>query len=127
MGRVGGGNLLSRSETGRNILSAEIVVGTAIATFYRRGCGAAPAGALAGEIIGGASGSYAAYQAGGDISSGIFFGVVAGGISGASISYFPVTLDVIKGTTWYLSSNFWYSVGIGAAKGAIAGASLGAT
>jgi RHS repeat-associated protein len=65
------------SETGRNILAGVIVVGTAVATWYCGGCGAA-VGALVGELVGG----YAAYQAGGDILTGVVVGGAVGAVTG---------------------------------------------
>jgi RHS repeat-associated protein len=105
----------SQTQTGRYIIAAQIIVGTAVATFYCAGCGAWLAGALIGEIIGGAAGAYSAYAAGGDISQGLLFGVVVGGATGALAG--GINAEV---------GSFWAQVGKGFAAGAIKGAGVGA-
>jgi len=64
-----------------DIEAGAIIVGTAAATWYCGGCGAAAIlqGALAGEIAGGSI----AYATGGDVLTG----VVAGGVIGAGLGY----------------------------------------
>lgn len=76
IGFVGGGAMLSQSESGRNILAGELLVLSAVGTAYCGGCGAGW-GAVTGEVAGG----YAAHRSGGDILTG----AVIGGAQGAAM------------------------------------------
>ena len=76
LGVVGGGAMLSQSESGRNILAGELLVASAIGTAYCGGCGAGW-GAVTGEVAGG----YMAHRSGGDILTG----AVIGGAQGAAM------------------------------------------
>jgi RHS repeat-associated protein len=75
---LAGLSMVTATETGRTAIAASIVIGTAVATWYCGGCGAA-VGALVGELLG----AYSAYQSGGDI----VMGVVVGGAVGAATGY----------------------------------------
>ncbi|MBI1958743.1 MAG: hypothetical protein HYS36_05900, partial [Candidatus Rokubacteria bacterium] len=75
--RLAGAAILFQSDTGRYILSAEIIAGTAAATFYCGGCGAA-VGALTGEVLGGIS----ALRSDGDVLAGVLFGGAVGAATG---------------------------------------------
>ncbi len=81
---------LTKSKTGSYILGDEIIIGTAVATWYCDGCGGVAGGvaadavesayvsALAGEIAGGIS----AYRSGGNFLHGVVVGGVVGGVTG---------------------------------------------
>ena len=90
--------VMTQSEQGRYILSAEIIAASAVATFECAGCGATltiggltinavPAGALVGSTTMSALGGYSAAENGGDISQGIFVGSVVGAATGAIGGY----------------------------------------
>ncbi|MGD9850204.1 MAG: RHS repeat-associated core domain-containing protein [Nitrospirales bacterium] len=87
---------LTQSKEGRYVLAGEIIVATAVATYYCGGCGAAPylQGALAGELSLGTTGGLSAARNGGDISKGVLFGTVTGavvgGLSGGTLAKFNV-------------------------------------
>jgi RHS repeat-associated protein len=123
MGMAGGSVLLSQSNAGRNILAGEIIVGTAVATFYCGGCGAA-AGALVGELVGG----YSAHRAGGNILSGVVVGGAVGAATGylsANINLFPTFANAtgFQGT----AINVINGALNGSIRGAITGVGLGGT
>jgi RHS repeat-associated protein len=119
IGQYAGGYLLSKSETGRNILAGEIVAVTAVVTAMCGGCGAGASaalwGALSGEIVGG----YSAYQGGGDILSGVAVGGAIGGVTGY---YGGVAGNAVKASLGTGKLGFTLS---GAARGAIIGAGSG--
>ncbi len=80
---LAGSYLLSRSESGRNILAGEIIVGTAAATAYCGGCGVGTMGFLEGALTGEVAGGISAYRSGGDVLDGVIVGGAAGGVTGA--------------------------------------------
>lgn len=73
---------LTQSKAGRSVLAGEIIVGSAVATYYCSGCGAGW-GALVGSTTSGAFGAYSAAQNGGDISKGLLVGAATGAAMGA--------------------------------------------
>jgi hypothetical protein len=110
---LAGTALLSRTETGRNIIAGEIIAGTAYASF---GIGGAVwAGALSGELVGG----YSAYQSGGSILSG----VAVGGAVGAGTGYLGAHAGMAARTAMG-STRSGYVIG-GAVRGSIVGAGTG--
>jgi hypothetical protein len=112
-GHLIGTAMLTQTETGRNTLTAEIIAGTAVATYYCGGCGVA-VGALVGEAIGG----YSAYQAGGDVLAG----VVVGGAIGAATGYLAGGINTETGSIWAQAAKGFAA---GAIKGGGAGAAAG--
>ena len=88
-----GTGLLTQSKAGRYTLAGEIIVGTAVASFYCGGCAAASVinGALYGEVALGATGGLSAASNSQDISTGVLIGTVIGGASGAFTGYFAPT------------------------------------
>ncbi len=81
-----GTSLLTRTETGRNIIAGEIIIGTAIGTLMMGG--PAWSGAMSGELIGG----YSAYQSNGSVLNG----VVVGGAVGAGTGYLGQQIGIVQ-------------------------------
>ena len=115
--------LLTQSKGGRYVLAGEIIVASAVATWYCGGCGAG-VGALVGSTTTGAFGGYSAAQNGGDISKGVLFGTATGAITGALNGWATGTFNFSGSPT------FWQGVGIFGARigaGVVAGAAGGST
>ena len=70
-----GSAFLTQSKADRYVLAGEIIVATAVGSFYCGGCAVAPylQGALAGELSLGTTGGLSAARNGGDISKGVSF------------------------------------------------------
>ncbi|MCA9463715.1 MAG: RHS repeat-associated core domain-containing protein [Nitrospira sp.] len=131
---ITGTAFLTQSKEGRYVLAGEIIVATAVATYYCGGCGAAPylQGALAGELSLGTTGGLSAARNGGDISKGVLFGTatgaIVGGISGGVLDTFKL-IDPATGvfrplTSFGSSGPFVTGTAI---SGGILGAGQGAT
>ncbi|MGE0477197.1 MAG: FG-GAP-like repeat-containing protein, partial [Nitrospirales bacterium] len=86
---VAGTAHLTQSKEGRYVLAGEIIVGTAVASWYCGGCAAQPA--LLGEVTLGTTGALSAAANGQDISKGLLIGTVIGGATGAFTGYFAPT------------------------------------
>ncbi|PYM91302.1 MAG: hypothetical protein DME04_19325 [Candidatus Rokuibacteriota bacterium] len=95
--------MLAATPNGSLALASGIIAGTAVATFYCGGCGAA-VGALVGELVG----LYSAKASGGDVLSGVVVGGAAGAVTGYLGGYIG-SLDPEGG--------FWLNVGSWAVKG----------
>ena len=130
---ITGTAFLTQSKEGRYVLAGEIIVATAVATYYCGGCGAAPylQGALAGELSLGTTGGLSAARNGGDISKGVLFGTatgaVVGAISGGTLDKFGVierTTGLVNLPTLGMSGPFVTGTAI---SGGILSAGQGAT
>jgi RHS repeat-associated protein len=97
--QIAGVYLLTQTNTGQNILTAEIIAGTIVATYYCGGCGVA-VGALVGEAVGG----YAAYSSGGNVLAG----VVLGGAVGAATGYLgEYMVTAVPDGGWSINVGRW--------------------
>jgi hypothetical protein len=76
---IPGSYLLTKSETGRDILAGEIVVATAAATVACDGCGVG-----IGATMGEAFGAYGASRSGGSYLTGVSIGGLSGALGGAA-------------------------------------------
>ena len=127
-----GTGLLTQSKSGRYVLAGEIIVASAVGTWYCGSCATAPIlqGALAGELSLGATGGLSAARNGGDISKGVLFGTatgaVVGGLSGGTLSKFGL-LNPAGGVIFPSLGTLDTFVAGTAVSGAIFGAGKGAT
>ncbi len=119
-----GSELLKKSEEGRYVLAGEIIVASAVATWWCGGCGAG-VGALVGGITTGALGGYSASQNGGDISKGVLLGTATGAATGAVTGYAGSFNFSSSASVWQGSAIFGARVGAGALAGAGSGATVG--
>lgn len=105
------------------MLAGEIIVGTAVASWYCGGC-AAVKGAAIGSAITGGFGAYSAYQNGGDISKGLLFGAATGAATGALNGWATAKFNFL--TAKYTTTEiFAVRLGAGAIGGAAGGATVG--
>jgi RHS repeat-associated protein len=114
------------SKAGKLVVASAIIVATVVAIPFTGGTSSVFMAMAIGEVLGAATGGYAAYRAGGGwdaISNGVLFGTVVGGISGA----------ITGGGAGSAIANFFGATGghlgavvSGAVTGAINGAATGA-
>jgi RHS repeat-associated protein len=129
---------LTRSEKGKAILAAEIVIVTAVATYGCVECSTATVGALDGALSGEIAGGISAAKSDGDILKGVIFGGVVGGTVGYfsslgpnPFSDYPISKYALRGYANGLANGYAGGKGDrksmreGAKRGMITGAALG--
>lgn len=87
---------LSQSESGRNYLAGEMMVGLGLASLPCGGCGG---GVVSGAFFGGATGGAFSYMSGGDILEGTAMGAAQGGLMSGigGMNMNPISKIMLKG------------------------------